>query len=155
MQFCKNQTSRNCYPTCILEKTGIFVDGHFDSFKIIDSFIEFTKAKNYTDDWIPILTTAFYFSYMDCKNYFVLFYSWFLKYFKHFADPANEQMVGNIPAYVYQIIESLQGRVFVSCLEIQKTKECERMRRVIDTCIKAKAVVGILSYLQNDLKKHK
>lgn len=144
-QHCENYTVTDCFKTCAYKETGVFIDGSFDSSKIVDAFMEFAGEQNFDFDWKPILTTAVDESLKDCKNNFDCCCWNILNIY--LAVSPTEQMHGNIPTYIIQIIDSVQGRVFVSCPEFQANNDCEKRRRVIDACVKDKKVRGILDSL--------
>ena len=56
-----------CYDNCIYKDTGLFIDGNFDSIKLVNSFIKDAKEKNFIVDWHPVVEKAFSESLNDCK----------------------------------------------------------------------------------------
>lgn len=75
---CFNNSDTCCMDYCFYKDTGIYVDGTFDSSKIVEPFITYAKSKSLNADWNPIVTTAVAESVNDCKFLDDFYFSFFL-----------------------------------------------------------------------------
>ena len=52
-----------------------------------------------------------------------------------------------MPLYIDKIVNSLQSRIFVSCPVFDTSRACQKMKDIIDTCVKDKLVMETFDFL--------